>query len=258
VAIQQAIQVAIAKQADITYQDAYQQLAQALASSLSVASEQIVLGTGSVDIIKAAVFGLIPSTTGDKPAMPTVAMLAAHMPFAMYPFEAQKRPVPFTTIPLLPDYQVDVPALCQAITTMGPGLVVLENPRNPSGTAIADITPVIEALQPNQVLLLDEAYDDFMRQECATTSTGWVEGTQLLARYPDKAILVQRTFSKSFALAACRVGYAFGSAALVSKVKQAMLPNPVDKLSLLAAHAVFTHPDTARMACPNRQAKPNA
>ena len=217
------------------YDSLYQQLQQAIAEPLRLNADQVVIGTGSVDIIKAAVFALIPPDAQGK-------MLSPDMPFAMYPFEAQKRPATYTRLPLTAEHQVDVPALCEAIRLFGPGLIVLENPRNPLGTAIPDISPVIEALQTGQVLLLDEAYDDFMRQSCPD----WIDGRQLLDKYPDKAVLVQRTFSKSFGLAACRVGYAFGSAALVSRVKTALLPVPVDAASLLAARVAFTHPVTPK------------
>jgi histidinol-phosphate aminotransferase len=215
------------------YDTLYQQCQQAIAQPLKLDADQVVIGTGSVDIIKAAVFALIPPDAQGK-------MLSPDMPFAMYPFEAQKRPASYTRLPLTADHQVDLPALCTAISQFGQGLIVLENPRNPLGTAIPDISPVIEALQTGQVLLLDEAYDDFMRQECST----WVDGRTLLDQYPNKAVLVQRTFSKSFGLAACRVGYAFGSASLVSRVKTALLPVPVDAVSLHAARVAFTHPVT--------------
>jgi histidinol-phosphate aminotransferase len=225
------IQAQLGRLSTTSYDDLYQQLQQALANELSLYADQVVIGTGSVDIIKAAVLALLG---------PNGKLLSPDMPFAMYPFEAQKRPASYQKLSLQKDYQVDVPAFCEAIQTFGPGLVVLENPRNPLGTGIADISPIVDALQPDQVLLLDEAYDDFIRQECPT----WINGRQLLDKYPKKSILVQRTFSKSFGLAACRVGYAFGSSALVDKVRAALLPVPVDAVSLLAATVAFTHPTT--------------
>jgi histidinol-phosphate aminotransferase len=79
-----------------------------------------------------------------------------------------------------------------------------------------------------------------MRHDCPQ----WVDGRQLMDQYPNKAMLVQRTFSKSFGLAACRVGYAFGSAGLVARLQQAALPYAVDAFSLLAARIAFTAPTT--------------
>jgi histidinol-phosphate aminotransferase len=81
-------------------------------------------------------------------------------------------------------------------------LVWLPNPHNPTGTAVqpGDFVEFLDRIPPTCLIVLDEAYRDFM-------DAGLEPDVDVLqARHEN--LIVQRTFSKGYALAGLRVGYA--------------------------------------------------
>ena len=110
-----------------------------------------------------------------------------------------------------------------------PGTVVIANPNAPTGMAVPreDIRRLLEA-DRRRVVIVDEAYVDFGAESCVPLIEGF-----------DNLLVVQ-TMSKSRSLAGARVGFAMGSAALISdlnRVKYSFNPYNVNRLSLLAGAA---------------------
>ena len=104
-------------------------------------------------------------------------------------------------------------------------MVVIANPNAPTGLVIG--VPQIEEIlktNPDTVVVIDEAYIDFGGESCY----------KLIEKYEN--LLVVRTYSKSRCLAGGRLGYAFGSAALISdleKLRYSTNPYNIDRLTLL-------------------------
>ena len=102
--------------------------------------------------------------------------------------------------------------------------VALANPNNPTGTQIPK--PALKAIllaAPETVVLVDEAYQDFSGQ----TVLPWVR------KYPN--LIVTRTFSKAFGLAALRMGCLFANPALIEPLQRGQNPFAVNSLALMCA-----------------------
>ncbi len=102
--------------------------------------------------------------------------------------------------------------------------VALANPNNPTGTQIPkSALKLILVAAPQTVVLVDEAYQDFSGQ----TILPWIR------RYPN--LIVTRTFSKAFGLAALRMGCLFASPQLIEPLQRGQNPFAVNSLALMSA-----------------------
>jgi histidinol-phosphate aminotransferase len=108
--------------------------------------------------------------------------------------------------------------------------VALANPNNPTGTQIpkADLKAILLAA-PGTVVLVDEAYQDFSGE----TILPWIR------KYPN--LIVSRTFSKAFGLAALRLGCMFADPGLIESLQRGQNPFAVNSLALICAGVAIQH-----------------
>lgn len=101
------------------------------------------------------------------------------------------------TVAYRSDGTIDVDALIERAQSLRPAIVYLANPDNPSGTLVppSEIVRLFEALPRQSLLLLDEAYADF------------VDDRELLPQLLHGRLLRMRTFSKAYGMAGARIGY---------------------------------------------------
>lgn len=113
-------------------------------------------------------------------------------------------------------------------------IVWLCNPNNPTGTIIpeAQVRRVLELVGRETLVVLDEAYFDF------ADSPDFPDSRSLADEFPN--LLVLRTFSKIYGLAALRVGYGFGSADVVSGLRRVKQPFNSNAIALSAADAALS------------------
>lgn len=116
-----------------------------------------------------------------------------------------------------------------------PRVLYISNPNNPTGTLVPpdDLQRILKVAS-RTVVLVDEAYFDFS----GLTILPWIR------RYPN--LLVARTFSKSAGLAALRVGCVFGNPGLLSSMRRACSPYPVNTVALVAAETAASDKQYAR------------
>ncbi|HLJ22731.1 MAG TPA: histidinol-phosphate transaminase [Candidatus Acidoferrales bacterium] len=116
-----------------------------------------------------------------------------------------------------------------------PRVLYIANPNNPTGTLVRreELRRILSAAA-HTLVLVDEAYFDFS----GLTILPWIR------RYPN--LLVARTFSKSAGLAALRVGCLFGKAEMLSAMRRACTPYPVNSAALVAAEAAVRDPQFLR------------
>ena len=115
-------------------------------------------------------------------------------------------------------------------------LLWLPNPHNPTGRAIpvADLRRLVAAAPPECMVVIDEAYRDFMDDD-------WRPNTvALIAEHPN--LVAQRTLSKSAALAGLRVGYAIADARLIAVLEAFRPPFNVNAVAIGAALAALDNP----------------
>lgn len=156
--------------------------------------------------------------------------------YGFYPVFAQLHQLDAVEISLKEDFTVDYRDYC------GIGrMVVLANPNAPTGRSIpvAEIRQICQS-NPDHVVLIDEAYVDF----------GGQTALPLVQEFDN--LLVSRTFSKSRCLAGGRLGYAFGSRALIEdleKIKYSTNPYNLDRLTLRLGAATVEAEDYYREKC---------
>jgi histidinol-phosphate aminotransferase len=198
-------------------------LRDALATHLGVTPDHFTFAGGSDGILDLlAKCFLAP---GDEALFPWPS-------FAMYPIMTKGAGATPVQVPLDKDFRADVGALLSAVTKRT-RLLVLANPNNPTGTSIgaSDFMRLVRELPERVVLVADEAYLEFVRRSDFPDSVAALRERETL--------VVLRTFSKAFALAGLRVGYAIACPELISYLERARHPFIVNTLAQVAATAAL-------------------
>ncbi len=136
--------------------------------------------------------------------------------YGMYQVSAETAGVSCREIPLMSDWQLDLPAIKNNLN--GVKLVFLCSPNNPTGNPIhrQDIIALLEHTKGQVLVVVDEAYIDF----CPELST-----VDLLGTHPHLVIL--RTLSKAFALAGLRCGFTLANPDVINNLLKVIAPYPV-------------------------------
>ena len=196
-------------------------LKQALARRLGVAMDQLVLGNGSNEIIELAVRTFL------KPGREAVM---SEPTFLMYSKVVQGGDGVIVRAPLK-DFKHDLPSMVRAVGD-NTRLLFLDNPNNPGGalTPVRELLPFLADLPRETIVVLDEAYRDFIREEEPIDPRDLIEG--------DRPIIFLRTFSKAYGLAGLRIGYGLAHRELVAymdRVRQPFNVNTLGQIGALAA-----------------------
>ena len=201
-------------------------LKQALSERFSVGMDQITLGNGSNDVLE-----VVARCFADADSEVVFSQYA----FAVYPLVTQAIGAKGVSVPAK-DWGHDLDAMADAVTERT-RLVFVANPNNPTGTVhTADAIEGFLSKIPEDVLVvLDEAYCEYL------TGTEYPDGIELLERFPN--LIVCRTFSKAWGLAALRVGYSISSSAIADILNRVRQPFNVDTVALAAATAVLGDED---------------
>ena len=196
-------------------------LKEALAAGLGVRMDQIVIGNGSNEIIELAVRTFLRPGTRAVFSDPT---------FLVYSKVVQGADGMVSRVPLK-NYRHDLSGLVKAADD-ATRLVFLDNPNNPTGTLVpaSDLKRFINDLPARAVLVLDEAYVDFVRQGDLPDPREIIEG--------DRPVIFLRTFSKVYGLAGLRVGFGLAHSEIVDyldRVRQPFNVNTLGQVGALAA-----------------------
>ena len=197
-----------------------------LAARCGVQINQVTLGNGSNDILDLVARAYLA---------PGLNAVFSQYAFAVYPISTQAVGAQGKVVPAN-DYGHDLDAMLAAIDE-NTRVVFIANPNNPTGTWFGpDALERFLARVPQSVLVvLDEAYIEFAEGDELP------DGLKYLARYDN--LLVSRTFSKAYGLAALRVGYALSSAQIADVLNRVRQPFNVNSLALSAACAALDDAD---------------
>ena len=196
-------------------------LLKAAAAHFGLQPEQIMPGNGSDENL---FFALRAFCDADHP------LAYADITYGCYGVWCGLMHIPSRIIPLKEDFTLDPKDYYGLNQT-----IVLANPNAPTGIALprAEIEGILKA-NPNNVVIVDEAYVDFGGESCVP----------LIDQYEN--LLVVQTFSKSRQLAGARLGLAMGNAKLIAdlnRVKFSLNPYNINRLTLKAGQAALE--DTA-------------
>ncbi len=203
-------------------------LKRALSQRLGVSADQVTLGNGSNEILEllARVF-----------LAPERAAMFSEYAFAVYPIVTQAAGAEARVVPAHePGHDMplghDLAAFRARLDT-NVRLVFIANPNNPTGTWLTpdEIAGFLRSVPDDVVVVLDEAYYEYLDPALRPDSVA------LVARHPN--LVITRTFSKVYGLAALRVGYAVSHPALADLLNRARQPFNNNTLALAAAEAAL-------------------
>ncbi|MEQ1556610.1 MAG: histidinol-phosphate transaminase [Gallionella sp.] len=198
-------------------------LKSALVQRYGVKLEQVFLGNGSNDLLELAARAFL--TVGDK------AVYSDHS-FAVYPLATQA--VGATGISVKANnFGHDLDAMRMAAVEQGAKMIFIANPNNPTGTFLSGVAlhAFLRALPAHILVVLDEAYNEYLPLENRYNSVAW------LAEFPN--LIISRTFSKAYGLASLRVGYALGNAVVMDMINRVRQPFNVNSMAQAAATAAL-------------------
>ncbi|MGZ8802419.1 MAG: pyridoxal phosphate-dependent aminotransferase [Mycobacterium sp.] len=193
-----------------------------IAGRVGVSPEQVVIGEGATGVIMQVLRAV--TTPGDT-------MVMSSPTFDGYPIFAQMARLRSVTVPLDAHGRHDLDAMADAAADAR--VVVVCRPHNPTGTvdSVDDIERFLTRIPTDTVVLLDEAYVEFLAPELR------IDATDLVDRFGN--VVVVRTFSKAYGLAGLRVGYGFCAADLGRTLWTMQLPFGVPLAALVAVAASY-------------------
>lgn len=211
-------------------------MVQAYSKLLNVPANEIAFGNGSNELIDLLI--RIYCEPGDAIATSQAAFIA-------YKICAQAARVRTVETPLTKDGAFDLDALKKAVENDSRiRLVFIANPNNPTGTYVSrdKLDAFLAACATREILVvLDEAYYEFVRAK------DYASGIELRGRYPN--IVVLRTMSKVYGLAALRVGFAIASPQVIDLINRVRNPFNVSSLAQAAAVAALADQEHVKRVC---------
>ena len=204
-------------------------LKHALSRRHGVPAERIVLGNGSNDVLEMAARAFLS---------PGLEAIYSQHAFAVYPLAVQSMGATGVEV-AAQGHGHDLGAMRRAVTSRT-RLAFIANPNNPTGTMVGTraLEEFIAELPAQVLVVLDEAYNEYLPEHLRADSIGW------LARFPN--LVVTRTFSKVYGLAGLRVGYAFAAAGVADLMNRVRQPFNVNSIALAAATAALEDGDFVR------------
>jgi len=197
-----------------------------IAEQRGVDAECVTFGNGSCELLM---------LLGQAFLSPQHHVVFPHPSFVMYRLIALANGAPYAAV-ALKDLDYDLDAMLAAVRD-NTSLLIICNPNNPTGSYLEPevMRGFIERVPPEVVVVLDEAYDEFVTSPRHEESAAWLKD------HPNLVIL--HTFSKVYGLAGLRVGYGIAHPDVVQALDKIRQPFNVDSLAQVAAVTSLRLPD---------------
>lgn len=197
-----------------------------LAAFLDVKPENLTIGNGSNDVLEllARVY-----------LRPGLQAVCSQHSFVVYPLATKVTGAELVEVPAK-DYGQDMAATLDAITDKT-RIVFIANPNNPTGTWVGrqPMEEFLNEVPDDVIVVLDEAYFDYVEEP------EYPNGIELFKRFPN--VVVTRTFSKAYGLAALRLGFSVSNPEIADLMNRVRQPFNVNSLSLAAATVALDDQD---------------
>jgi histidinol-phosphate aminotransferase len=206
------------------------EVSELVAKKHGVKRENVLLGSGSTQILRTTTHVFTTKTAGLVAAIPAYEECAGY---------AQLVGHPVTGVKLTADLKMDLGPLLAA--SKGAGMVFYCNPNNPVATAVGaketrQFIADLNKTSPNTSVLVDEAYFEY------ATMPGYETMIPLAIENP--RVVVARTFSKCFGMAGLRIGYAIGHKDTIARMAAWDAVGAISVLGLQGARAALSVPDS--------------
>ncbi|MFZ1180211.1 MAG: histidinol-phosphate transaminase [Herbaspirillum sp.] len=194
----------------------------AISARYEIPQDWITLGNGSNDILELAAHAFV---------QPGQSVVFAQYGFLVYALATQAVGARAIEVEAR-DFGHDLPAMAAAVVD-DTRLVYIANPNNPTGTFLpsAALEIFLKAVPQHVVVVIDEAYNEYLSADLQYESTGWVRC------HPN--LIVSRTMSKAYGLAGLRVGFAIAQPAITDLLNRIRQPFNVNSLAQAAAVAAL-------------------
>jgi histidinol-phosphate aminotransferase len=194
----------------------------AISKKLNVPADWVTLGNGSNDILELAARAYL---------QPGQSAIFAQFSFVVYALATQGLGARAIVVPAV-DHGHDLPAMLAAIEA-DTKIIFIANPNNPTGTFLTPkaIGEFLAKVPSNVLVVLDEAYNEYLDGEFRSDAVAWVR------QYPN--LILSRTLSKAYGLAGLRVGYAVAQPAITDILNRIRQPFNVNSLAQAAAVAAI-------------------
>ncbi len=206
---------------------AYRQAINTLAQKFNLKPENIILGCGSTEILRAADDAFLDPTRNVVAAAPTFEAVLDY---------ARVLHSNAVLIPLTADHRHDLPKMAAACTSKT-GVAYICNPNNPTGTIVTrdELAAFVQAVPPTTLIVVDEAYFDFV------DDPRYSSALEFIPAHPN--VVVARTFSKIYGMAGMRLGYAIGAKEPIARLAVELLQDNGNAAILQAALASLADED---------------
>ncbi|GHD04950.1 histidinol-phosphate transaminase [Zhihengliuella salsuginis] len=204
----------------------------ALSEHLDVPADDVVTGAGSLG----ALTQILNTFAGQNEDGVQDEVVYAWRSFEAYPIVVGTAGARAVEVPVLDDGRHDLDAMAAAVNERTT-VVVLCTPNNPTGPILrtAEVEQFIASVPQNVLVVIDEAYTEFVRDDDA------VNGIEMYRKYPNVAVL--RTFSKAHGLANLRVGYSITRPQITAHLRVIATPFAVSTVAEQAAIASLKSED---------------
>jgi histidinol-phosphate aminotransferase len=199
-----------------------------IARQHGVASEQIVLGNGSSEILELVARGYLSSGTS-----------AVYSQYAFFVYPMVIKAAGGRGIEVRAQAFGNDPSALLGAIEADTRILFIANPNNPTGTLLetAELLDLIQRIPTHVLIVLDEAYYEYLLVTTAPPSVKWLD------QFPN--LLITRTFSKAYGLAGLRLGFAIAHPSVSNVLNRIRLPFNVNAVAQLAAMAALG--DTAHL-----------
>lgn len=200
-------------------------LVEALAQKTGATSSEIVIGNGSNEIIEFLVKAFVRE--GDE-------VISSHPSFLMYQKFVQVRGGVNHVVPLSGMYH-DLAAVENKVSEKTK-LIFIDNPNNPTGTALGleELQEFLGRIPEHVVVVLDEAYVDFMQEELRPEPLGLIRNNN-----DRPGVVFLRTFSKAYGLSGLRVGFGLMPSEVATSLHKVRQPFNINQMAQVGALAAL-------------------
>lgn len=202
------------------------ELRHALARHKQVEPDMLIFGAGADEIIH--YLGIALLDAGDE-------IVQAHPSFVQYKAAATLMDCKAHMVPLK-DWTHDLDAMLDRVNDHTK-MFFITNPNNPTGTMVTSdaVEKVMDSLPERCLLVLDEAYYEYVDDPNYTNSIDWVR--------QGRSVIALRTFSKIYAMAGLRIGYGIAPAWLIEILERVRAPFNVNSVAQVGAIASLEDSD---------------